>query len=74
MDVHGSPVSEDPWDVVLQLEGLGSVIKKNKKKMLCGAGSPNFQATWSIRLYCLCFDSCVSSHSAITPAVQSDLH
>lgn len=32
MDVHGSTVSVDPWDVVFELEGLGSVIKRTKRK------------------------------------------
>lgn len=36
MDVHGSPVSVDPWGMVLELEGLGSVIKRTKRKCPVG--------------------------------------
>lgn len=32
MGVHGSPVSVDPWGMVLELESLGSVTERTKRK------------------------------------------
>lgn len=36
MDVYGSWVYVDPWGMVLELEGLGSVMKRTKRKCPVG--------------------------------------
>lgn len=64
MDVDGSPIAVDLWDSALELEGLGSVIKRINRNALYGWKS-SFQADWPFSLYCLCLDYCVCFDSAI---------
>lgn len=42
MDVHGSCVNVGPWGMVVELEGLGLLLKE-QKKMPCRSGSPTFR-------------------------------
>lgn len=73
MDIEGNQVVVDPWGSALELEGLGSVIKRINRNALSSWKS-NFQANWPFSLYCLCLDYCVCSDSAIAEFAQGDLH